>query len=322
VRAQSRIQSACVLPLLLLFVGAAPQDSKAQPKPPKEFELVLLRSGTVIDQGPPQGWTDLILKSSSKLESGDLGTLPASASTTATVLKPVVVANVTRSEGTGPRFRLTRIGMGLCVYHQGRDRVVSSRELGPAGETLGLIERTVLGKAEEEQRKARIIARTPTFAILATPARLKAGPNQKRVYLLYAMLVNPETGKLRSVVWPIDDTPGPRQPTEAMVLLNPSLIFQAGLDVEAGKLLGAIPVSWDFAMTALPPGQKLAIPEGLQALSADPRKIADDPAAFEQDLRAALPKVGSGSGASPITRSSLAVPRTGTSAQPGDLGPR
>jgi hypothetical protein len=80
-----------------------------------------------------------------------------------------------------------------------------------------------------------------------------------------------------------------------MILLKPSLVFQVGLDVEAGKLLGAIPVSWDFAARTLPPGQKFAVSDELRALSGDPRKIAADPAAFEKDLRAALGNVPNGS---------------------------
>jgi hypothetical protein len=278
-------------------------DCEAQNLRPKGIEIEYLRSGTIVDDGPPQGWTDLVLKSSSKLESGDLDTLPASASKTATLFKPVVVANVARVDGAKPRFRLTRVGMALCMNHQGRDRVVTTAELGPAGETLGYIDRQVLAGAEKEQRKSTIIASTPTFALLAAPARIKAGANQKPIYLIYAMLVNPETGKLQNLVWPIDDTQGPRPPTDVMILLKPNLVFQVGLDVEAGKILGAIPVSWNFGMRKLPPGQKLPISESLRMFSADPRRIAGNPSAFEQELRAALPRVApEGSPPNRVTR--------------------
>ena len=287
-RAQYRTPIFVVLPFLLLIIGAGPQAPKAQKPKAVDFQFGFLKSGTVIGEEPPQNWTDLILKSSSKLAGGDLGALPASAQRTATLFKPFVVANVTRSETAGPKYRLTRVGLGLCMSYEGKDRVVSSKALGPAGDTLGFIERQVLAKAEEEQQKAQIIARTPTFALMATPARLKTGKGQKPVYLLYAMLVNPETGKLHNIVWSVDNTQGPRPPIDTMIMLNPNLTFQTGLDVQAGKILGAIPVSWEFAMQSLPPGRKFQISPELQTLSADLRKIQSDPSGFEKKIRAVL----------------------------------
>src|SRR4051812_26902254 len=74
-------------------------------------ELVLLAPGTQVDRTLPPGWTHLVIKSVPRLASGDLDTLPKMATTTATLFRTVLLADV-RPVGEGPdrRFVLRRIG--------------------------------------------------------------------------------------------------------------------------------------------------------------------------------------------------------------------
>ena len=301
--------------LTALLVGTQiPQTARAAA--PRVELTYNLQSGMVIDREPPPGWTHLVIKSEPRVESGDKADMGTAGMKMATLFRTVVVAKVARSERDPKRFRLARVGTGLCMPFGGKDRVVSTANPGAAGESLGFVERTVLDRIEKEQAKARIIAQTETFALLATPATMKVGPKHEQIYLLYSMMVNPVDGTLSSVVWSIAAPPERRAPARELVLLPPNLVYKVYLDVQSERLLGAIPINFSCAMLDLPPGHKFAMSKALQAISADPSGIARDPAGFEAKIRATLagpaPKPGgrvTTSSGGITTRSSLPAPR-------------
>ena len=74
-----------------------------------------------------------------------------------------------------------------------------------------------------------------------------------------------------------------------MVHLSRGLTYTCRLDV-AGRPPppGSIPVSWSFAMEALPPGRRLATPPPLGPMLTDPARIAAKPEEFERLLRAEI----------------------------------
>jgi hypothetical protein len=245
-------------------------------------ELTAIAPGLEIDQGPPTGWSHLILKSIPKLASGDLGSLPSSARTTATRFRTAILADVVP---VGSSYALAKIGIGLCVPHRGRDTVVTTASLGPTGVDLGTVDRLVLGAAEKEMARGRLAARTPTFALLRSPVMLRVGPAHRNGWLSYAFLVDPASGSLRTLTWWFDADPAARRTVEQAIALRPSLVFDCGLDVAAGRILGTVPVSWSFAMGALPPGTPVQIPSSVQPLMANGSLSPAEVDALERGLR-------------------------------------
>jgi hypothetical protein len=248
-------------------------------------EIVFLEGDTVIDRTAPPGWTNLIVKSKPRLASGDLETLPAQARTTATLFRTAIVADVRRSvRGKGP-YQLARLGLGLCVPVDGHDRVAMSSVPSEARASLGLIERQVLSVAEAELKKGRVLASTPGFTLVGAPAVQQFGTKHVAVLVLYGFLVDPQNGRLTTVVWSVPQTLLASSSTNSVNVLAPALVYDCALDVEAELWLGTIPKGWSFAMRSLPPGRSRTITRELQSWFQNPRRIENETAAFESLLR-------------------------------------
>lgn len=252
-------------------------------------ELVLVAPGTRVEANPPAGWSDLVLKSVSRLESGDLDTLPSFAGSTATLFRSVILADVRPTSGGTAPYRLARIGLGLCVPSEGVDTIVTPEHVAAGHVALGLIERKVLDRAQDELKKARLVARSDRFAVLATPSGLLVDGKHEDINLFYAFCVDPDDGRLRVALWAYTTAAERPARLSSLALLPPKLVFRCGLNVKAERLLGTLPVNWTFAMRALPPGARLATPDSLRLWLTNPRRIAAETAEFEKALRASFP---------------------------------
>jgi hypothetical protein len=273
----------------MLLVGAAVaglgrRGAAADPS----VTLVLLTPGAVID-GPkrlPAGWTHLVIKSTPRLASGDVGTLPAIGRRTATLLRTALLVEVAPArEG---RFVLRRVGVGLCTPIKGVDTVISSATIDKLGAPFGVVERVVLGKAEEELSGDRLRAVTPSFALYSAPTLQKIGTAHEPVCLQYALLVEPRTGELRTLLWSQVTETARRTPPAQVDLLAPGLVTESAVDVRAERLLSAVPVNWSFALTALPCGTPLPTTAAVRRWCLHDAFTPAEAARFEADLRALL----------------------------------
>jgi hypothetical protein len=251
-------------------------------------QLVLLSPGTRVEKHPPRGWTDLVIKSMPRIESGDVDSLPSFAESTATLFRSVIFADVRPDPKSERGFRLARVGLGLCVPADGAEVIVSPDTASTPPVSLGFVERQVLEKASAEMVKARLVCRTPTLAVLAAPTELKSGEGHRSVYLFYAILIGSGSERIKTYLWAVAAEPEKRSAPQALTLLPRGLVYPCGLDVSAERLLGTIPVGWAFAMCSLPPGKSVAAPEGLKTWLIDPRRMAARPKEFEASVRASL----------------------------------
>ncbi len=212
--------------------------------------LVILSAGTRIGDTPPEGWTHSVIRSMPRLKSGDLDTLPTTATKTATMFRTAILADV-QGLGLDKQFILARVGIGMCVPNRDgpkEDIVVSSDRLQALGLKLSTVEQIVLDAAESELAEARIIARTSTFALLRSPVTLVVHGKHKKVDLFYAFCVDPTTGRLRVGVWSMWPGAINKTPPPNVIDLAPKTNFDCELDVQAKRLLGTVPYSWSFAM--------------------------------------------------------------------------
>lgn len=93
-------------------------------------KLVYLRTGTLVSDKPPEGWSHLVVKSIPRLASGDRGTLPKGSTETATKFRTVILASVRPLDVDEKDFELEQIGVGICVAKdEDNDMVVAADRL-------------------------------------------------------------------------------------------------------------------------------------------------------------------------------------------------
>jgi hypothetical protein len=246
-------------------------------------KLVPLAPGTTVDGRPSGGWTDRIIHSIPRLASGEIGTLPESAKTTATLFRTAVLVEV----GKGRRgYELHAVGAGNGVPFRGREVVVTPDGPAEVRASLSTVERIVANAAYDEVNRGRLAVTTPTFALMRGPARLAIDGVHKHVDLYYAILVDPETGAVRTLNWAT--LPGKTDPPRRLTELPHDLAFDCPIDVAVDGKIGPLNVSWSFAMAALPPGRKVEVTPELARLVESTAGGRGDAGALEKALRGLL----------------------------------
>ncbi len=268
---------------------AGVEDDGGRSKQTRGAVLVPIAPGTLVGEQPPKTWSHLVIRCIPRLASGDLGTLPRSAFRTATLFRTVILADVGRSSTEPSKFVLRRVGVGLCVPDPSRgDVVVESGQLEKSGVSLGMIDKIVLESAESKLAESRLIPRGPSFALYHGPSILDVEGDHQKIELFYAFLVDEQSGALRVLVWPMAEKLGSVAPAK-LVELRPGLVYDCPLNVKAERLLGAVPVSWSFAMESLPPGQPRPVsPELRRYLAGAEFARGRELDGLEQILRRAL----------------------------------
>ncbi len=263
-------------------------DGTASPQA-RRVALVAIAPGTIVGNQPPRTWTHLVIKSVPRLASGDLARLPKSAFRTATLIRTVILADVRPLSDEPSRFVLRRVGVGLCIPDPSRgDVTVDPRRPEASGLRLGMMDKIVLQTAEAKLAQGRLIARSPSFALYHGPSVLELQGVHRKIELYYAFMVDERSGALRVLVWP-EAKKGEAPVPARLVELKPGCIFDCPLSVKAERLLGAVPVSWSFAMKDLPPGRSLPVSSELRRdLGAVRSTLRDDPDGLEQALRRAV----------------------------------
>ncbi len=284
---RSTVTSLVVFALLSL----AYEHSKAKAEAEQEGKearprFVSLQGGTRAVLPLEGGWSDLIISSIPRLESGDLGTLPAMASSTATLFHTVFLAELS---GKLPSERIIkRIGLGLAMPVKGVDTVVTPSVANEPPFSLGFIERQVLLRAQKELEKVNRLASTPTMVVLAAPSSFHMDSFHEQVTLVYVLTLSPKTGQIATDLWSVLSDNARRIPPATYTQLPRSLVCSCGLDVKAERLFGSVPMNWSFAMNGLPPGRVTELPATLRPWSTDLRRISAKPHDFERIFRQSL----------------------------------
>jgi hypothetical protein len=251
-------------------------------------ERVSLEPGLVIGAGASTGWEHVVVRSVPRLASGEIDCLPVSRETAgriAGLFRTAILVDVAPSRRG---YALRRVGVGMTLRHQGQDLVVTTDSLDRLGISLGPVPRLVLAGAERELAKAHLVARTRTFALYTTPGVIKADGRHLKIWLRYALLVEPADGSLRTCVWWVSQEESARGSVREWVLMPRALVRDCALDVAARRVVGRVPVSWSFAMLRLPDGRPLPVPKELQDTAARDLSEPGKAAAFEHGLRRAL----------------------------------
>jgi hypothetical protein len=137
----------------------------------------------------------------------------------------------------------------------------------------------------------RCVARSRNMAILDTPSVMLVGGKNRKVTLRYALLVEPRTGRLDTLLWALEDAERAEEsePLTPIQWLPPDTIVDCQLHVDSKEFTFGIPSSLAFAMIEMPQGrQVLQFPKQLRTTAAALKCTPESALALEAGLRRLL----------------------------------
>lgn len=266
-------------------------DYDVTAQPPEQ-----ITPGTVVDRGPPVGWSHLVIKSLPRVKPGEEGRVPAPLGLgrdriirqVSWMFTAFTADVVPERQGLHTRYRLRAIGLGLGAIVNGQPTVLTVESAKQMGHPLEWYEKETLNTGYRIQQQARVVVHGPSFALLDTPVTFRCGSKNRMIRYRYALIVDPPTGRLDVLAWRLGDNEGCADLSRA-VLLHPSTIDEAELIPDPSA--GDIPNELTFGVDDLPPNRlEVALPVEVRELAAKTRFTADQARELEDRLRPLLPK--------------------------------
>lgn len=221
--------------------------------------------GTVIGESAPEGWTHLVIKSVPRLDAEEKAKVAGLVAKLATSFSTVIVARVTAPLNAPPL--LGEVALGLAAPIAGRDVVVTAEKSDELGADLGIVGNLVLGQAENRLDQVQTKVRGRDFLVFDVPGLVALGQTHADMVLRYALVVEPESGQLRSFFWLMDV--GQQQELRLDPLrcreLAPNTVEDCRLQVDASAILAGVPGPRAFAVVDWPPGPDYRLGEGFRS---------------------------------------------------------
>jgi hypothetical protein len=265
--------------------GASARNS-AQPAIDLERRpLERIPVGTVVGQAPPSGWSNLVLFAIPTLTPEDQRDAPKVAMYYAQLFKLTILANVARrNDGQKPTYYLEKVARGFATTVNGQETVISADKT--LGASLGMLGRRILDENEAIlDNDVRQVVRTPTMLIFdAKSVVLRKGVHVNMI-TRHALLVDPDTGRLFTLVWLLDTNYQAAEP--AMQLLPEGMWERRLLSVDRRHFTLGIPDREAFALRQIPQGTPIPYTPALRdAATTRSFTLANVPA-IETTLRSA-----------------------------------
>ena len=246
-----------------------------------------LTPGTLVEKGPPSGWSHLVIKSLPRVREDQKKGLLALTIDKASWMFTAFLANVKKETlGSRSRYCFDKAALGLGAKAKGRDTILTAETGRKLGGDMGLFGSEILSKGYDVQRKAVLVFSGSTMGLLDTPVWYRCGDDNKLVRYRYAMLVDAPTGRLDTCVWRLG---GEGDLAEA-IWLKPNTIDPAELVVDSKKVNRfGVPGDDAFAVDKMPTGRALPIPEDLRKLATQTRFTLDEARTLDARLRTLIP---------------------------------
>jgi hypothetical protein len=239
--------------------------SKAVDVRPRPMDWIT--PGTVIGEGAPKGWTDLVLFATPRLGVGDVDEVPRTAASYSSMFLFTILGKVQGDGQAG--YSLEKVGIGLALNINGRNVIADSENT--FGADLGLIGRRVLAENEKILKAdARQVARTSTMLVFDLNAFMLRNQKHRSMIIRHVILVSPTTGKVSTFVWLLgsDGGSGYALADKGLQKLPPSFREDRVLSVDGQKFMLGIPSNDAFALTKIPQGTSLGFSEALKGVAA------------------------------------------------------
>jgi hypothetical protein len=285
-------------PAVVVVPGPPPVNWDVTP-----HQLTPVSPGTVIGDGPPEGWTHLLVKSYPRAEAGDIDKMSSSMRELAGKIFSTMVAKVEVQPGSSPpRYRLTDVGNGIGTRIRDQDVVVNPDTYRQLGADLGIFTSWAVSTAYARTRTSAIVLRSETLALDDAPMFMLRDGRHAPVMFRYVFVLDPDTGKLETLQWFIDlDADGAyRDAHGPMQLLRPSHVEDRVVHVDASKFQFGLLTEQSLALTKLFTGRKqIPFPPDFEELARQKPFTPESAATLDRTLRRLLREEGSPPAGSP-----------------------
>lgn len=263
------------------FGAAAEPPFDVRPRPAE-----LIQPGLVVEQGPPDGWSCLVIKSQPRVTQGDLDRVGKIDVQMASMFFTVLAADVQAASETSPA-KITRIGVGVGTDLRGKPTVVSPDTQRRQGARLGLIGGMVLRGFYDEQQEVRIVASRDEAVFVDTPVAVRIDEQNQEGVVRYALLLGPG-GKISVYCWLIAcGARGDYLDLRSEIQhLSQDHVEDAQLYVSRDEYRFGLATKRAFAIVSVPQGESsVPAPDKLAGLFAKQRPEPGEFAAMEAWLR-------------------------------------
>ena len=252
--------------------------------------VAIIHPGAVVEDAPPDDWTDLVIKSVPVVTAGDTDGLSNLYRSLSSMFRTVTLVKIDERVVDGKReYQLNRLAVGICVPVEGKgDTVISPDTQKELGADLGFLERTVLSKIYAELSKVHYVCRSDTAVVYDSPVIIRYKGKNREMVIRYALIVNQQTGRLVTMGWliEVDDRGKYRDVVSDVQWLPENQILRCDLYVDGNEYTLGIPSKRAFACVNIPPGKvKFGLPENLKTLACAPALNEADAEMLVSSLR-------------------------------------
>jgi hypothetical protein len=251
--------------------------------------LAAIPPGTVIGEGAPRGWSQLILLARPRLGVGDVDTVPRAAARYSGIFLFTVLARVrdAAAGGAAHDFYLDQVAVGGSLDVDGKTVVATSDQT--FGKDLGFLGRRVFQESESLiAADFRQVARTRTMVVFDANAYVLYRGKHTRMVIRHAILAAPRDGRLSTFVWLLgsDGQGGYALAEPTLQMLPAGLHEDRVLSVDGRKFSFGIPAADAFALARIPQGTPVRFSPALARLSVVRRFDPETAVRLESELRA------------------------------------
>jgi len=265
-----------------LTQGERAQGIKAIPR---------IEPGTRIGDGPPAGWTHLILKTRPLVNSGDVADVSEWMIAGIRKFSTSVILRTEPDPTEAGRFRIGAFAAGLGAPVDGQDVIITKGTADKVGVPLGELEKMVLAEREKEIVATVSPAVTPTMGVVEFPAYVLRGTEHVKVVMRYASLVNVKDGGIETLLWVLEMAPGGGYSFsgDSLIRIEPNQTMDWDLHVDGSKInFFGQPNPDAFATTGRPRGPTIGVTEDLRKAAVAASYSEKSAAELEKLLRELL----------------------------------
>ena len=257
---------ACLVWMSTTWVWAAQPDL---PPAPAEKEsaavdvqlrrLPKIEPGSVVDPGPPTGWSHLLIAAYPRVGSGDVKKVNRTVLRFGSLITFTMAANVVSQElpDGSKRYQLQKVGWGLGTRVRGRNTIVSADTHEQLGADLGYIGAEILKRNEQGlQNSFMQVAQSSTMVVCDYSSLVHHGGEHRWMVIRHAVLLNATDGHLTTLAWLLER--GTHQEyalaEDRLQILPPAMHEDRVFHVDAEQFFFGIPKSEAFAVAKIPQG--------------------------------------------------------------------
>jgi hypothetical protein len=247
--------------------------------------------GTVIEESPPLGWTNIVRMIEPVLTDEDVQKTPEMVAFYVKLFKDVTLAKV---EKVGSSHELKLLAVGLTAKVKGKDTVIDVNHR--YGADLGSFGGRLLSAYENGFRDHMWqLVQTPTLRVFDERQRFLRGDKRSLMLVRNAVLVDRKSGKVSTLAWLLTDNKDEENSLaeENMQLLSDGYREKYNPSIRYDQFVLGLPKSDDvIARREISQGKPVLFTPALRRLAARKTYTREEALELENALRAAASAAG------------------------------